>query len=144
MDRVELVVLDFDGTFTRVDDEAAPFLTAYRAGLAELLGGDIDEEWERASRTIEADPERHGWEYEGRIIAPSHADPYIFAASVAQILLRDHGAQRGALTDRLYRDAYAKAATVFRDDAREVVEAALALGVPVVVVTNSRTADVQK
>ncbi len=144
MKRVELVVLDFDGTFTRVDDEAAPFLVAYKQGLAELLGGDVDGEWERATAIIEADPDRYGWEYEGRIVAPSHADPYIFATSVAQILLHEHGAERSALTERLYRDAYAKAATVFRDDAREVVEAVLALGVPVFVVTNSRTTDVTR
>lgn len=142
MKRAELVVLDFDGTFTRVDDEAAPFLVAYREGLSTLLGGDVDAEWERARAVIEADPDRHGWEYQGRIVAPSHADPYIFATSVAQILLEEHGTERSALTDRLYRDAYAKAATVFREDARQVVEAVLELGVPVFVVTNSRTTDV--
>ncbi len=140
----ELVVLDFDGTFTRVDDEAAPFLVAYRQGLAELLGGDIDAEWEQAKAAIEANPERYGWEYEGKIVAPSHADPYIFATSIAQILLHEHHTEKGVLTERLYRDAYAKAVTVFRHDAKQVVETVLDLGVPVMVVTNSRTADVER
>ena len=91
MTPLELVILDFDGTFTRVDEEAVPFLEAYRAGLAELLGHPVEEAWEEARRTIEADPDRYGWENEGRIIAPSHADPYILATTIAQILLRDRG-----------------------------------------------------
>jgi len=143
MTPLELVILDFDGTFTRVDEEAAPFLEAYRAGLAAILGAPIDEAWEAARRTIEADPDRYGWEYEGRIIAPSHADPYILATSIAQIILREHGEATGAHTERLYRESYASAGTVFRPDAREVVETLLARGVPVYVVTNSHTADVR-
>lgn len=142
MTPLELVVLDFDGTFTRVDEEAAPFLEAYRAGLAALLGGPIDEAWERARRTIEADPDRFGWEYEGRIVAPSHADPYILATSIAQLLLREAGAA-SASTEALFREAYASAGTVFRDDAAAVVEAVLARAAHVVVVTNSHTEDVR-
>lgn len=141
MARLELLVLDFDGTFTRVDDEAAPFLVAYRAGLAEVLGEPVDEAWERARRAIEADPDRYGWEHEGRIVAPSHADPYILATTIAQLLLAERGLDR-AVTERLYRESYAKAGIAFRHDAREVVEAALGTGAPVFVVTNSRTTDV--
>lgn len=143
MTPLELVILDFDGTFTRVDEEAAPFLEAYRAGLAALLGAPIDEPWEQARATIEADPDRYGWEYEGRIVAPSHADPYILATSIAQLLLREHGDATRTHTEALFREAYASAGTVFRDDARDVVEALLARGVPVYVVTNSHTADVR-
>ncbi len=141
MAALELVVLDFDGTFTRVDDEAIPFLVEYRAGLAALLGQPIDEAWEQARRTIEASPDRFGWEHEGRIVAPSHADPYILATTIAQLLLREHGGDPRA-TEGLYREAYGKATTVFRPDARAVVEAVLAAQVPVFVVTNSRTTDV--
>ena len=68
MTPLELVILDFDGTFTRVDEEAAPFLEAYREGLAALLGGPIDDAWERAKKIIEADPDRFGWEYELSLI----------------------------------------------------------------------------
>jgi hypothetical protein len=143
MTPLELVILDFDGTFTRVDEEAAPFLEAYRDGLGALLGGPIDESWERARRIIEADPDRFGWEYEGRIVAPSHADPYILATSIAQLLLREHGAAP-ADTEPLFREAYASAGTVFREDARAVVEAVLDRGVPVYVVTNSHTTDVRR
>jgi phosphoglycolate phosphatase-like HAD superfamily hydrolase len=144
----ELVILDFDGTFTRVDDEAKPFLAEYRAGLEALLGAPIDEPWEDARARIAADPDRYGWEYEERIVAPSHADPYILATSIAQLLLRERGLRGGearpAILEELFRAAYAKATTVFREDAREVIEHVLALGVPAYVVTNSRTVDVER
>jgi phosphoglycolate phosphatase-like HAD superfamily hydrolase len=147
MASLELVVLDFDGTFTRVDDEALPFLAAYRRGLADILGEDVlGGAWDRAAETIEADPHHYGWEHDGRIVAPSHADPYIFATSIAQLLLRERGMMEGparpAILEELFRAAYAKAATVFRTDARRVIETFLAEPAPVFVVTNSRTDDV--
>lgn len=143
--RPSLVVLDFDGTFTRVDDEAAPFLESYQAGLEALLGMPITPEWERARAIIEADPDRYGWEFEGRIVAPSHADPYILATTIAQLLFSEHrGAVPPGATEALFREAYSKASTVFREDAQRVIHAVLDLGVPVFVVTNSRTQDVQR
>ncbi len=143
--RPELVVLDFDGTFTRVDDEAVPFLEAYQAGLQALLEQPIVPEWERARGIIEAAPDRYGWQHEGRIVAPSHADPYILATTIAQLLLQEHhGAVAPGVTESLFRQAYARAGTVFRTDAKRVVEHVLELGVPVFVVTNSHTVDVQR
>lgn len=143
--RPELVVLDFDGTFTRVDDEAVPFLESYQAGLGALLDIPITSEWERARALIEADPDRYGWQHEGRIVAPSHADPYILATTIAQLLLQDHrGEVTPGVTESLFRESYAKAGTVFRHDAREVVASVLARDVPVFVVTNSHTDDVRR
>lgn len=133
-----VIVLDFDGTFTRVDDEAAPFLAAFRASLAELVGHSIDGDWDRAAAAIEASPDHFGWEFEGRIVAPSHADPYIFATSVGQRLLAERPDARSVL-EALFQRCYPLARTVFRHDAREVVEALLDRGAPVYVVTNSMT-----
>jgi hypothetical protein len=145
---IELVVLDFDGTFTRVDEEAVPFLVAYREGLRALLGGELDQAWDRARSAIEADPDRYGWQYDGRIVAPSHADPYVLATSIAQVLLHERGmgnqGARPAVLEGLFRDAYTKAATVFRSDASSVIESMLGEGVPIYVVTNSRTEDVAR
>lgn len=144
------VVLDFDGTFTDVDREAVPFLSAYRDGLAAHLGGPIDEAWSAALQVVRADPDAHGFEYEGTIVAPSHADPYILAASVARIVLVDHpevaldNAARDALLNALFRTAYAESATVFRPDARAVLDALIADPRPVYVVSNSHTEHVEK
>ncbi|MCZ7687053.1 MAG: hypothetical protein M5U28_53235 [Sandaracinaceae bacterium] len=83
----------------------------------------MDGEWERARERIESDPDRYGWEHEGRIVAPSARRPLHPATSIAQLLLTERGVDRG-VTEQLYRDAYASAGTVFREDARVVVEAA--------------------
>ena len=146
--RLECFILDFDGTFTLVDREAVPFLEGFRAGLAELLGAPVDAAWARIQARVEADPDRFGWEDGGRIVAPSHADPYIMATTVGQLVLRELGgyedpaARRRAL-DGLYAANYPRAATVFRPDARAVVEAILRTGRPVYVVTNSMTVHVK-
>ncbi len=138
----ECIVLDFDGTFTRVDDEAVPFVAGFREGLRERVGPIADERWPGLVARVEEDPDAHGWEYDGQIVAPSHADPYIFTTTVAQLLLTEIGVGLGARTEMLqalYRENYPKSRNVFRHDAKRVVEAVLSSGVPVFVVTNSQT-----
>lgn len=140
---IECVVLDFDGTFTDVEHEAVPFLDAYRTALAELVGASIDEPWERAVEKVRRDPDAYGFEFAGRIVAPSHADPYILATSVATLVLDEAGlgsrVERAEALENIFRTAYAESDTKFRDDAREVVEAVLDHGAPVFVVSNSHT-----
>ena len=145
----KLIILDFDGTFTEVDREALPFLSAYKSKLCAALSEEIAEEWAEAETRINADPDRYGWEHEGRIVAPSHADPYILATSCGQLILErragfERSADRRALLDGLFRECYPLADTVFRPDAKAVVEALLRSGRPVYVVTNSHTKAVQK
>ncbi|HJL18093.1 MAG TPA: hypothetical protein RMH99_20690 [Sandaracinaceae bacterium LLY-WYZ-13_1] len=144
---LECIILDFDGTFTDVEREAIPFLETYRAGLAALVDAPSDEAWERAVARVRADPDRHGFDFEGRIVAPSHADPYILATSVASLVLDElggpEGEARGDALEALFKQAYGESDTVFRDDAREVAEALLEHGAPVFVVSNSHTAHVE-
>lgn len=147
--RLDCVILDFDGTFTDVEEEAGPFLAAYRDELAERFGDALASRWDEVAATIQSAPESYGWEYEGRIVAPSHADPYILAVSTAQQLLDEHGlladlAERAAILEALFRSNYPKAHNVFRPDAREVVETLLATDLPVHVVTNSHTEAVER
>jgi hypothetical protein len=54
------------------------------------------------------------------------------------------GNARTDLLQKLYHRNYPKADTVFRSDAKRVVEALLASGIPTFVVTNSATDDVQR
>lgn len=147
--RYDLVLLDFDGTFTDVEKEAGPFFEAYLADVRELLGPGFESEWEQAAATMSADPANHGWLHEGRIVAPGNADPYLRATVVINMVLDRRGLYlegnaRTDLLQRLYHDNYPKADTVFRPDAKRVVEALLASGVPTFVVTNSATSDVQR
>ncbi|MBX3270606.1 MAG: HAD family hydrolase [Sandaracinaceae bacterium] len=140
----DLILLDFDGTFTDVDAEAVPFLAHYRRGLAELAGAGIDEAWEAAVEVVREAPDAHGFRFEGRIVAPSHADPYILSSCVSQLVLEQLGLEVGpSALETLFHASYRHAGTVFRPDARDVIEAVLALGVPVYVVSNSRTDNVR-
>ncbi|MCB9595589.1 MAG: HAD family hydrolase [Sandaracinaceae bacterium] len=139
----DLIILDFDGTFTDVDAEAVPFLDHYRRGLEALAGRPIDEAWAEAVEEVRREPDAHGFRFETRIVAPSHADPYILSSCVSQLVLEGLGMpiELGHL-ETLFHDSYRHADTVFRPDARDVVEALLSLGVPVHVVSNSRTDNV--
>lgn len=142
MSSTECVVLDFDGTFTLVDEEAAPFVEGFREGLRARLGEVVEQRWDALAARIDADPDVYGWEWEGRIVAPAHADPYVMTTSIAQLLLDELGvapSARTGLLQTLYAENYPKSRTVFRPEARHVIEAILATGLPVYVVTNSRT-----
>ena len=142
MGTIECIVLDFDGTFTLVDEEAAPFVDAFRAGLSEHVGGDLALGWERAAARIDREPERYGWEYDGAIVAPAHADPYVRCTTIGQLLLDESGVTPGRRTEilqGLYKACYPLSLTVFRPEAKRVVEAIVQSGIPVFVVTNSAT-----
>lgn len=147
---VRCVVLDFDGTFTDVDVEAEPFAVAFRSMVADILGRPtVDEEWREHVARIEAEPQRHGWEYQRRIVAPATSDPYILSTTVAQELFAAAGVLRDvhtrtAVVQALYQHAYANTTTSFRREAREVLETILATNIPVTFVTNSETEKVKE
>lgn len=138
-----LVVLDFDGTFTDVVAEAEPFVGVFRSTLLDLLGFPITSSlWDRTAALVQSDPVRFGWEFEGRIVAPADADPYILCTCVAQELFRGTGrladaAVRSGVLQVIYGHAYKATRSVFRPDAREVLDTLLAGPRPVAVVTNS-------
>jgi phosphoglycolate phosphatase-like HAD superfamily hydrolase len=142
---IRCVVLDFDGTFTDVAAEGAPFVQHFRRRLSEVVGRDVEEAgWAGVEAEVLASSEEHGWEVGGRIVAPATADVYLLTNFVARRLcdtlgvLRDK-AERAKLMDVLYREAYARAGTAFKPEAKEVLEALLDTGLPVHVVTNAHT-----
>lgn len=139
---VRCVVLDFDGTFTDVEVEAAGFEATYQSDVAALLGRDISQAWREARAELSANPQEHGWIYDGVVVAPANADPYIRTTSTAQLVFNRFGAlaepaARAEAVQGFYRRAYQRTKTAFRPDAREVLEALLASGKPVFIVTNA-------
>lgn len=144
---VECIVLDFDGTFTLVDREATPFIEGFLSDLRALVGPAVADRWDDTVRRVKSDPDRYGWENDGKIVAPSHADPYILATTVAQLLLAEAGitsrAERTEKLQTLYQRNYPRALTIFRPDAKAVIETLLATSLPIFVVTNSRTEHVE-
>ncbi|WP_434384512.1 HAD family hydrolase [Melittangium boletus] len=146
---IRCVVLDFDGTFTDVAAEGAPFVKHFRRRLSEVLGRDVGEAgWDEVEREVSSSNEEHGWEVGGRTVAPATADPFLLSNFVARRLCDRLGvlpdkAERVALLDTLYREAYAQVAVAFKPEAKEVLEALLETGLPVTVVTNAHTDTVE-
>lgn len=139
---IDCVVLDFDGTFTDVHAEAAPFKDAYRKNLADVLGRDVSRLWEEEELVVTSRPGDFGWEFGGRTVAPATADPYLLSTAVAQRIF-DRLAVLSSLPIRtdisqaLYRESYKHTAMAFKEDARAVLETLLAGPWRVYVVTNS-------
>jgi phosphoglycolate phosphatase-like HAD superfamily hydrolase len=141
---IDCIVLDFDGTFTDVETEGAPFVTAYQGLVADLLGRDVSADWVRHAAEIAAHPGKYGWSHGGKIVAPGNADPYVRCTTVAQRLFDEAGVlrqsdTRTAIVQAFYQLCYRHTVTAFRPDARDTLEGLLASGRPVWVVTNSRT-----
>jgi len=147
--KIRCVVLDFDGTFTDVHEEARDFPAAYRADVGDIAGRDVAEAWAEAERTIAGDPDRYGWDVDGKLVAPANADPYIHSTAVATLVFKKLGILQSArlrtdIVQVLYKKAYEQTRTAFRPHAREVIESLLRTGLPIVIVTNAHTEMVLK
>ena len=143
---IECVVLDLDGTFTDLSREAPAFSAAFPALVADLLGRPLDGAWEDAERRVhELSPEL-AWMIEGNAVAPADADPYILASCTAQLLFDRVGiltgdpGLRSEIITTLFRRAYQHTGAAFRPEAKRVLEALLARGLPVCFVTNAPAA----
>lgn len=138
------VVLDFDGTFTNVDAEAAGFESAFPRLVEDILGEALGPRWGAAMRAVRAAAPEEGWMFDGMAVAPADADPYIRASCAAQRvfdaqgMLQDRGL-RGDVITSIYKHAYKHTATAFRPEAKEVLEGLLRHGAHVYVVTNAAT-----
>jgi FMN phosphatase YigB (HAD superfamily) len=145
---IELVILDFDGTFTDAYLEAEPFVEGFRRDLFDLLGRQADAEWIEEEATIAANPTAYGWRNGDHVTAPAIADPYLHASAVAQNLcdrfgILENKETRSEILQTLYRKNYPLTRSVPRPDAKLVLEKLLQRGLVVYVVTNSRTDAVQ-
>ena len=145
---MSLVILDFDGTFTDVERESAPFLEAFVADVVDLLGDEDQSRWDRLHAEAMANRGKHGWRHHGVITAPAGADPYLTASCVAQLMFDDAGIlkdeeTRSAILQALYQKNYALSASAPRPEAVHVMQTLLASEHDVVVVTNSHTQTVK-
>lgn len=147
---LKCLVLDFDGTFTDVGLEAAPFMVEFRSDLVDLIGrAGADAAWDEVEREILANPMKVGWQSGGLIVAPGNADPYIRASCIANLLLDRFDLLRGrearaAVLQALYHKAYGSTAAVFRPDAHATLKGILESRIPAFVITNARPDTVQR
>lgn len=151
---VELVVLDFDGTLTDVDQEAVPFVEGYKTSLAKRLDlkrEELDAGWNEKEAIIKSNPSQYGWLMSGRIVAPAHADPLVMSRTIAGLLLKDkedfgereREGLREEILDALFRENYGKLGTAFKDETNDFLTA-LKNQFQVCIVTNSGTSGVEK
>jgi FMN phosphatase YigB (HAD superfamily) len=145
----DCVILDFDGTFTDVEREAAPFVEIFQRDAFDIFGRDARVEWDEESQRLHDSPGAFGWRNGGVIMAPPNADPYIHSACVVQNLCNRFGVLsdeqlRVEVLQMLYRRAYPHTLAAPRPDAKQVLEDLLAREVALFVVTNSSTAAVTK
>jgi phosphoglycolate phosphatase-like HAD superfamily hydrolase len=141
------VVLDFDGTFTDVAAEGAPFVRHFKSHLARMLGQDegaLEDVWRQEEAAVLAGAHAFGWDVGGRVVAPATADPYLLSNCVARQLMSRAGAlkdpaERHEALQTLYREAYKLTGMAFKPEAKEVLEALLDTGLPIWVVTNAHT-----
>lgn len=147
---VELVVLDFDGTFTDSEIEGAPFAEVFPRYLREACGADerLFELWPAAMAAVGRESPELGWMMNGLAAAPADADPYVRCSMAAHKVLDQLGlfpqsAERSALLQQVYKRAYAESIIAFRPGAAEALQAVIDRGIPVVVVTNSSTSHVR-
>ena len=141
---VKCVVLDFDGTFTDVEEEARPFVQVFKRYVADLLGhAHVNKEWKQHEAAILADPQKYGWEFDGKIIAPATADPYLLCTNVAQHLFDDAHILgdlmvRTTVCQALYKLAYSQhSGRAFKAEAKPTLEALVQTGLPIFIATNS-------
>lgn len=148
-----LLVLDFDGTMTDAEAEGVPFHEGYLEDIGVLTGLAMDEVRALATRfaaEVAADPDTHGWVFDGRIVAPASVDPYLRIMPIARKIFDHVGAflrdaDRTRLLDLLYKDNYPKTKVAFRPGAREALIGLEALeGVRSVVVSNSPAETLQR
>ncbi len=149
------IVFDFDGTLTDVEHHAPLYLAAFHDELARRTGMSavaFAAAWRDAEAQVSASPAELGWTYEGRVVAPASADPYLFANAVARLVLErlragaggdanDDAAHASAIYEA-YRAAYTRVPTRFRTEVVTVIDGLLAKGLSVFVVTNAYSEDV--
>lgn len=85
-----MLVLDFDGTLTDVEEEGKPFVDGYLQSLSTLLGLPIEKVEKMtidAFARIVANPATEGWFYGGENVAPATVDPYIRMNAIGRKLL---------------------------------------------------------
>ena len=147
---VELVVLDFDGTFTDSEVEGGPVAEVFPRYLRDATGADdqLFALWPPAMAAVTRESPELGWMMNGIAAAPADADPYVRCSMAAhkvldQLGLYSDGAERSSLLQQVYKRAYAESIIAFRPGAAQALQAVIDRGIPVVVVTNSSTSHVR-
>lgn len=139
------VLLDFDGTLTDPASVTAAFLDDYRRRF--LAEADAPPAlWDEAEAAVTAASSQLGWMLDGWEACPAAADPYILASAVSSRVLASIGAagELLQLPQALYGELYVAHAAPFRPEAPDVLEALVARGLRVAVISNASTSKIER
>jgi phosphoglycolate phosphatase-like HAD superfamily hydrolase len=139
---IRQVVLDFDGTCTRIADVHEAFIAAYRALVRREWSDKAADLWEEAERTLRAASPAAGWMLGGVPAAPAAADPYILAGEVVALITRSGRVPEPLPAEKAgtwYKRAYHDHPAPWRGEVRGLLEGLVAAGVRVSFVSNSAT-----
>lgn len=144
-----VLVLDFDGTVTDVEEEGKPFTEGYITDLAEVVEQSLIEVQKLHEGFLDelvSNPNEYGFIYNGKIVAPAVVDPYLRIMPFARRLLDQFGKlldeeERATTLQDLFKSNYQKTDIAFRAG---VAESLAGLeGKCVYIVTNSDTGSVK-
>ena len=144
---MKCVILDFDGTFTDAGQRGAPFASAFKAGIFDLVGRDISSEWDGMRREIEVPRAASAGCSTATSSRPRSPIP-ILSTTIAQGVLD----RVGVLKNPEHRNAVIRASITGRTarralclpEAREVLERVLAKELRTYCITNASTEGVVK
>jgi FMN phosphatase YigB (HAD superfamily) len=136
---VRAVVLDFDGTCTRVEAIQAGFLRDYGAELYRRLAAPGLPPWEALCARVRAEAPELGWTWDGHATAPGCPDPYVQASVAAWLLRRERPdlEARFAAAGDVFSALYRQHAPPMRAELPSVLARLAARGLAVAFVTNS-------
>lgn len=146
----KLLILDFDGSLTLLELEAASLCRGYLADVSDLValrGERFDAEVADAEAVIAADPDHHGWVNGGLIVAPALVDPYVDIQQVSNLILSKAGfiePWRDRVLHLLFKHHAPKVESVFKPKALEALLGIDREAVAAYVVTNSQADPVKK
>ncbi len=148
---IEVIIWDFDGTGTKVDEECVPFVAGYKEDFAKKIGVSataLRPFWNLMQKNVRENPTQHGWTVDGKIVAPAYADPMVECRTIGDLLLLEHSEyqfdaeKRNTFLYDLFTANYPKCLIVFKEDTAAAFAASCDFA-PTYVVTNSKTEDVQ-
>ena len=137
------VVLDFDGTCTRVEDVANDYIEeCLRIFETEVHAGVTPKLRAALALVLEMSP-KAGWMLAGTPSAPSGADPYIQVGEAIRMFAKAEKLAK-PIPDDLHTRANDVAEAPWREETIEVLEAFRAKGVIVHFVSNSKTTKIER
>lgn len=127
---MKMLILDFDGTVTDAEAEGKPFRTGYLEDVATLTGRTLEDVLTMADAfevKVKEEQGRHGWMFDGHIVAPASVDPYLRIMPVARMIFDETNSfmseqDRSRLLDGiLYKYNYQKTEIAFKPEAKELL-----------------------